>query len=108
MLFTGLTIVFLKQFAIGLELTSPLLLSLAIIISLLGLTAGKREGWSRLDSIYWAFITATTIGYGDIRPIKHGSRILAILIGFLGLILSGIIVAVAIRAGTLALDKFGH
>ena len=99
----GLTLTFLKQFGIGLYLTFPLLLSLAALIMLLGQAVGKTEGWSRFDSLYWSFITATTVGYGDIRPATHGSRILAILIAFLGLVLSGIIIAVAVNAATLAL-----
>ena len=103
----GLTITFLEQFGIGLWLTFPLLLSLAVAITLLGLTVGKKEGWSRFDSFYWSFITATTVGYGDIRPVKRGSRILAILIAFLGLVLTGIVIAVAVRAGTLALGTSG-
>lgn len=108
MLFTGLTVTFLKQFGLGLSFTFPLWLSLAIFITLLGLFVGKKEGWSRFDSFYWAFITATTVGYGDIRPLGRGSRIISILIGFLGLLLSGIIIAVAVHAGTLALDRVGH
>ena len=103
----GLTITFLKQLGIGLWLTFPLLLSLAAAITLLGLTVGKKEGWSRFDSFYWSFITATTVGYGDIRPVKRGSRILAILIAFLGLMLTGIVIAVAVRAGSLALGTPG-
>lgn len=99
----GLTLTFLKQFGIGLYLTFPLLLSLAVLITLLGQAVGIKEGWARFDSLYWSFITATTVGYGDIRPTKHGSRILAILIAFLGLVLSGIIIAVAVNAATLAL-----
>ena len=105
MVFTGLTVTFLKQFGIGLSLTFPLWLSLAIFITLLGQVVGKKEGWSRFDSFYWAFITATTIGYGDIRPLGRGSRLIAVLIGFLGLVLSGIIIAVAVHAATLALDR---
>ena len=108
MLFTGFTITFLKQFAYGIELTLPLLLSLALAITLLGQIVGKREGWSSFDSFYWSFVTATTIGYGDIRPVQRGSRILAILIGFLGLIMSGILIAVAVQAATLALPKDGR
>lgn len=52
---------------------------------------GGKEGWSRFGSFYWSFITATTVGYGDIRPVKQGSKILAILIAFMGLVLTGIV-----------------
>ena len=99
----GLTFTFLKQFGVGLFLTFPLLLSLAALITLLGQAVGIKEGWSRFDSFYWSFITATTVGYGDIRPTRHGSRIFAVMIAFLGHVLSGIIIAVAVNAATLAL-----
>jgi voltage-gated potassium channel len=101
----GLTVTFIKQFSIGLWLTFPLLLSLAVAITLLGQAVGTREGWSRFESLYWSFITATTVGYGDIRPLRRGSRIFAVLIAFLGLMLTGILIAVAVHATNLALDK---
>jgi voltage-gated potassium channel len=103
LLFTGLTITFLKQFCIGLWLTLPLLLSLALAITLLGQAVGRQEGWSRFDSFYWSFITATTVGYGDVRPVKRKSKVVAIIIAFLGLTLSGIVIAIAVQAATLAL-----
>ena len=89
-------------------MTLPLLLSLGAAITLLGQVVGKREGWSRFDSFYWSFVTATTVGYGDIRPEKHASRILAIVIAFSGLVLTGIVIAVAVHAATLALDSISQ
>ena len=103
MLFTGLTTTFLKEFLLGLRLTSPLLLSLAAAVTVMGQVAGKKEGWSPFDSFYWSFITATTVGYGDVRPTKRLARILAIVIALVGLMLTGILVAVAVHAATIAL-----
>ena len=103
MLFSGLTTTFLKEFLYDLWLTSPLLLSLAIAVSTLGQVAGKMEGWSPFSSFYWSFITATTVGYGDIRPTKKSSRMLAIVIALAGLTFGGILVAVAVHAATIAL-----
>jgi voltage-gated potassium channel len=103
LLLTGVTLTFLKQLSLGVWLTSPLLLSLAAAIALLGQVAGKNEGWSRFDSFYWSFITATTVGYGDIRPTQRKSRFIAIVIALLGLTFTGILIAVAVHAATLAL-----
>ena len=56
------------------------MLSLALLITLLGQTVGFRESWGRFDSLYRAFITATRVGYGDIRPVARLSRVLSVLI----------------------------
>jgi voltage-gated potassium channel len=107
LLFSGLTLIFLKLFAVGLWLMLPPLLTLIAIITLLGQLVGKREGWSRFDSFYWAFITATTVGYGDIRPASRVSRLVSILIALLGLMFTGIVIAVAVQAATVALKSMG-
>lgn len=103
MLFSGLTTTFLKEFLYTLWLTTPLLVSLAAIVTLLGQIVGRQEGWSPFESFYWSFITATTVGYGDVRPAKKASRVLSILIAVVGLTLTGIIVAAAVHAATIAL-----
>ncbi|MEN8199134.1 MAG: potassium channel family protein [Thermodesulfobacteriota bacterium] len=96
---------FLKTFCHGLVLAAPLLLFFLIMIVLLGQLAGRKESWSRFDSLYWSFITATTVGYGDIRPLERSSRILSIIIAFFGLILTGIIVALALHAATITFES---
>jgi hypothetical protein len=91
----GLTFRFLKLLALGLWFFSPLLIVLVVVL-LLGYLAGKQEGWSRSDSLYWAFVTATTVGYGDFRPSKRRSRIIAVIIAVLGLLTTGIINALGV------------
>jgi voltage-gated potassium channel len=88
-----------------LALAWPLLGFLALIIIVLGLVVGAIESWPSFDSIYWAFITATTVGYGDIRPKLRVSRILSILIALVGVTFTGILVALAIHAATLSFDE---
>lgn len=107
-MFRGLTIIFLRDFILGLWLMLPLLFVLLVSITVLGHLVGRREGWSPLDSFYWAFVTATTLGYGDLRPAQPRSKIFAILIAFLGLILTGIVIAVAVQATSRALTEIRH
>ena len=100
---SGITVEFLRHFVVAVWQTLPLLLSLGLVIALLGYTVGRKEGWSSFDSFYWSFVTATTVGYGDLRPVYKESKIIAILIAFLGLVFTGIVVALAVHAGTIAL-----
>ncbi len=104
MLLTGVTITFLKEFLLGIWLTTPMLLSLFAGITVLGQIVGRKEGWNRFDSWYWSFVTGTTVGYGDMRPTKQSSRIIAIIIAVLGLTFTGILIAVAVHAATFALS----
>ena len=76
----------------------PLLAFLVLAIMGQGWFVGKREGWHWVDTMYYSFITATTVGYGDMRPTHKKSKLQAIAIAFTGLILTGIMVALAIEA----------
>jgi len=92
------TLNFFQLLIYVLYLFSPIILFLLFIIILLGQIVGKKENWDWIDSLYWSFITSTTVGYGDIKPTGKLSKILAVFIAFIGLIFTGIIVAAAILA----------
>ena len=99
------TFTFIKLFSFGLVLAAPLLLFLIAAIIVFGQIVGRRESWTRFDSLYWSFITATTVGYGDIRPLQKLSKTLSVIIAFLGLIMTGIIVAIALNTATIAFKQ---
>ena len=94
------TFEFIRIFALGLYYAAPLLATLALIIAVLGHFLGRLEGWSRFDALYQAFVTATTVGYGDFHPRKKRSKLLAIAIAFVGIIFTGIMVAIALHAAS--------
>ena len=50
------------------------------------------------DALYFSFVTGLTIGYGDIAPVTLAGRVVAILTGFVGILITGLIVAVAVYA----------
>jgi voltage-gated potassium channel len=56
------------------------------------------EGVSIGNSMYLSFITAFTIGYGDITPVTIIGRVLSVIIGLIGIIFTGLVVAIATRA----------
>ncbi|MBK1873929.1 hypothetical protein FE848_11900 [Marinobacter sp. 1-3A] len=61
------SITFFKLFLWGTYFSLPILLSICVSIIALGLFVGRLESWGRFDALYWAFITAFTVGYGGRR-----------------------------------------
>ena len=97
------TLTFIQLFFLATSMVMPLLLVLSFLVIVLGQVVGHIEGWNKFDSLYWSFITALTVGYGDIRPSKKSSKILSVIIGLTGIMLTGIIVAVTVHTATIAL-----
>jgi len=64
----------------------------------LGLLAGRLEGWRVGDAAYSTFVTGLTIGYGDLVPVRWSTRVIAVVIGFSGILLTGLVAAVGVRA----------
>jgi len=88
----------------GLRVVWPILSALLGLIIALGLVIGVIEGWSVQESIYFAFVSGLTIGYGDLAPKFLLTRLLAILIGICGVLLTALVAAVAVKALTAATD----
>jgi voltage-gated potassium channel len=99
------TIAFVRLFAWSIYLALPLFAFLGLVIVVLGLWVCRLEKWNKFDGLYWSFITATTVGYGDISPLKKTSKVLSVLIAIVGMMLTGIIIAITIRTATIAFEK---
>ena len=76
----------------------PILSGLVSLMLLMGFVIGHLEGWSLGDAAYFAFVSGLTIGYGDLVPKSPISRLLAICFGFSGILLTGLVAAIAVRA----------
>ncbi len=99
------TITFLQLFYWAMVLVSPLLLFLIAVIIVLGQFVCHIEKWNRFDALYWSFITATTVGYGDIRPLRKASKALSVLIALVGMMFTGIVIAATLAMSSIALEK---
>jgi voltage-gated potassium channel len=91
----------------AIRLTWPVLSVILAFQLAFGLLTGLVEDWSLGDAFYFTFITGLTIGYGDLVPRHALTRILAVGIGFSGLLFAGVIAAIAVHAMRSALTDDG-
>jgi hypothetical protein len=89
---------FLRGLGHGLSVVWPVLLGILLWQFVFGLLATWLEQWSLGDGLYFTFITGLTIGYGDLVPRQPLSRVLAIVIGASGTVLTGLVAAIAVQA----------
>lgn len=64
----------------------------------IGLVIGRIENWRIDEALYFTFVTGLTIGYGDFAPQHFSARLLALVIGFAGIVLTGLVAAVSVQA----------
>jgi hypothetical protein len=75
----------------------------AVFLSLIALIVGAAAVFTHIekmpfeDALYFSFITGLIIGYGDFVVKTPFGRILAVLLGLIGIV-TGLMVAAAIRA----------
>jgi hypothetical protein len=89
---------FARGLSAGLRVVWPVISALLLLIMALGLVIGRIEGWSVHESLYFAFVSGLTIGYGDFAPKGLLTRVLAIGIGVCGILLTALVAAIAVKA----------
>ena len=93
------TFKFLELFVTGLFMISPVLLFLCGIIFLIARFIYKIEKWQNYSkSLYFTFITALTVGYGNTVPSSGRGKFLSVISAFVGVVLTGVIVSVALNS----------
>jgi hypothetical protein len=76
---------------------SVILVQIGLIVLgafIISLTEARPFG----EALYFAFITGLTVGYGDIVATTAIGQVISVLLGLVGLVFTGLVVAVAVRA----------
>jgi len=90
--------IFFNAFLRSIRILWPILSGIIIVMLACGFVIGLVERWSVQDTLYFTFVTGLTIGYGDLTPHHLSSRVLSIIIGFSGIVLTGLVAAVGVQA----------
>ena len=68
-----------------------------LFILALGVLFGMIEGIGPFKGIYFSYVSALAIGYGDIVPHTIFGKFISVVLGVIGMILFGIIVGISTR-----------
>ena len=101
-------IIFIRHFSQKLFFIRGVLLTLLLVMFAFALITAEVDNIALTDAIYLVFITALTVGFGDITPSSGIARFVSVLAGFVGVIFVGLVVAVSIRALELAVEEKKH
>lgn len=71
------------------------LVALILLIGIGGWILSNVESIPFWDGQYLAFVTALTIGYGDLSPTGDFGKVLCIVLGVIGMVWIGLVVGVA-------------
>jgi voltage-gated potassium channel len=91
-------------FRITWNLRAIFLMLLALIMAN-AVVIAATEKLSFGKAVYFAFITGLTVGYGDIVPSTAIGQIMAVLLGLVGILFTGMVVAVAVQSVRNAVEE---
>jgi hypothetical protein len=89
---------FAARLLVGLRVIWPILSALLLLMLALGIVVGLREHWTVGESVYFAFVSGLTIGYGDLAPKLPLARALSVAIGVCGVLFTALLAGVAVKA----------
>ena len=67
------------------------------------ITATEKVSFGK--AVYFSFITGLTVGYGDIVPGTAIGRVISVLLGLIGILFTGVVVAAAVEAVRRAVEE---
>ena len=84
------------------------LLNLVIVLgSLMYLIEGEESGFDSIPrSIYWAIVTLTTVGYGDISPVTNLGQFIAAIIMIMGYSIIAVPTGIVTSSMNFTKDKY--
>jgi voltage-gated potassium channel len=91
-------VTFIRNLLHMLYFVRGVLLGLVIVLVVCAFITAELENMPLTDAFYFTFITALTVGYGDIAPKTDIGRIVSLLVAADGVIIFGLVVAVSNRA----------
>lgn len=68
------------------------------IVVVCGALIARFDRISFEDGLYLAAITAFTVGFGDVAPKSRSARLVTVVLAFAGLVLVGVLVAIAVHS----------
>jgi voltage-gated potassium channel len=98
---------FSYHFSIILGHLKSVLVFLMALMVISAVVVSRVEDLPFGEALYFSFITGLTIGYGDIVVKTPFARVIAVLLGLIGMITSGIMVAASLRAVEKSLVDLG-
>jgi hypothetical protein len=90
--------IFFRSLARQVRVLWPIISGILVAMAGAGVLIGRLEDWRIDEALYFTFVTGLTIGYGDFAPRHFTARLLAVAIGFAGIVLTGLVAAIAVQA----------